>query len=211
MPFPSPKLLRALAGVLSVVLLVGAVGTAIAAVAVTAAPAWALVAFECCVMLAGVVGVLAWRGRFADHLGMAIACVAAVALAASLFGWIGANKALVLPGDRRFSLNAWLLARAILSAMLLGVAGSACLGTNAHAWRSAGRSLVLSAIAAALALLAWKGPLASWLAGAGEWLRLGVLGAIVVACAVLACLAGHHAIRAFEMGTGFRPVPTSSA
>ncbi|HEX8876998.1 MAG TPA: hypothetical protein VF777_09635 [Phycisphaerales bacterium] len=108
-----PTLLLTLTGFLSGLVLLSAAATLVAAVAIPARPVWPLIGFEVLIVCAGVYGVLAARGRFAEGPGLAHACVSGTIFAASVLGFLGATGQIGEHG-----LQPWLLSRVMLAASI---------------------------------------------------------------------------------------------
>jgi hypothetical protein len=102
---------------LSGVIAVSAAGVGIASLLQDRA-SWVMFAFEIVVLVAGVLGMLIGRGRFADGPAIGIAAVAGTVLLGSLFGYLGGGR--VLFG---VDLRPFLYSRAIAS-LLLGAAAA---------------------------------------------------------------------------------------
>lgn len=115
---PAPKSLLLLTGLLSGLVLLSAAATLVASVAIPARPVWPLIGFEVLIVLAGVYGVLAARGAFAEGPGLAHACVSGTIFAASVLGFLGSTGQIGEHG-----LRSWLLARVSL-AVSIGLVGA---------------------------------------------------------------------------------------
>ena len=114
----TPKPLLLLTGVLSGLVLLSAAATLVASFAIPARPVWPLIGFEVLIVFAGVYGVLAARGAFAEGPGLAHACVSGTVFAASVLGFLGATGQI---GEH--NLQSWLLARVMLS-VSIGLIGA---------------------------------------------------------------------------------------
>ncbi len=205
---PIPRPLRILTTLMSAAVLVS--GVLVAALAVGAPlvsvdqrPSWALFGFEVVVVVAGALGVLTGRGRFADGPGLALACVGGCVLVASGLGWAGAGKSLL-----GVSLLPLLGARVVASGVLGAIAAWCVLSRDARAFRPAviGVLLVFPVIAAAgLGAMPVGRKLLDRFAAAGPGLQFaGAVGAFAVT-AILLSAGIHLLIRAFEMGRPTSP------
>jgi hypothetical protein len=112
LPTP-PKSLLLLTGLFSGLVLLSAAATLVASFTIPARPVWPLIGFEVLIVLAGVYGVLAARGAFAEGPGLAHACISGTVFAASVLGFLGATGQIGEHG-----LQSWLLARVSLSASI---------------------------------------------------------------------------------------------
>ena len=117
-PPAPPKSLLLLTGLMSGLVLLSAVATLVASFVIPARPVWPLIGFEVLIVLAGVYGVLAARGRFAQGPGLAHTCVSGTVFAASVLGFLGATGQI---GEH--NLQSWLLARVML-AVSIGLIGA---------------------------------------------------------------------------------------
>lgn len=109
-PPAPPKALLLLTGLLSGMVLLSAAATVLASFVIPARPVWPLIGFEVLIVIAGVYGVLAARGRFAEGPGLAHACVSGTVFAASVLGFLGATGQIGEHG-----LQTWLLSRVVLA------------------------------------------------------------------------------------------------
>jgi hypothetical protein len=161
-------------------------------------PSWALFGFEVVIAVAGVLGVLTGRGRFADGPGLALACVAGTILIGSGLGWQGAGRQLLgvplLP----------VLGGRALAALVLGAIGAwTVLSRDTRAIRLAitGMLLLLPVVLGAVAVVRPAGRrLLDKLMGTSPGIQFMVaVGGFAVA-AVLLSAGCHLIIRAFELG-----------
>lgn len=96
LPPPALRATRLLAGAISLLVSLSAVGLLGAAWGLGNQPYWLLTGMELTALLAGVVGVLFASGRFAEGPGMALLCVAGTVFAASVLGWLSLYRGSLL-------------------------------------------------------------------------------------------------------------------
>lgn len=197
--FRVPKGLATVAGIVSLLLAVSALGGVAAALWLNPKPALALLGFEIVSLVAAVLGVLFWMGKFHDGPGLALACVAGTILVASGLGFMGSEGQI-----GSISLRPYLLAR-IAGTGILGLLAAHCvLSRHPRAWPLAIKGgvagLPVVGVLAAGAFLARTGRLSPLLAGQGMAMKLivGTIAAVVLG--TLLCISVHLLVKAFELG-----------
>lgn len=161
--------------------------------------AWFLMGFEAVTLFAAVFGVLLGRGKFSDGMALGVLSVAGAIVAAGLFGYLGAGKAIPV-GARTISLTPLLLGRMGAGVLLAGCSAWAVLGVQP------GRSLPLVVRGLACGIPAVGVVWGVWalrakIAGMGLSQVALALGGLVVGGLVIGLLASavHLTIKAFTV------------
>ncbi|MCL4221794.1 MAG: hypothetical protein KJZ65_10555 [Phycisphaerales bacterium] len=193
------KVLTLFAGVVSTLLAVGGVGTALFAVE---SPIWGMLSFEVVVLVASGLAVFAGLGKFDQGFGMATATLGATIVGAAVLGTIDARANLTSAGSPLAKLVFPVLgARMLLGAALAALGGVAVLSRRPVEWKRFILGAVLTAPVLLLgaAVVLGKVP---WLLnereGSGELLRVTGLLVSGVLMIVLLSAGGHLLITAFE-------------
>jgi hypothetical protein len=208
-----------LAGLLSALAGLSAVVLVLIAWTMGDQPYWLLTGMECCVIAAGVVGVLFARKRFGDGPAMTLTCIAGTIAVASFLGWLslyrgGMQVGMTLRGSgggggKTLPMTGWLVARVACASLLVLLASIEALGRD-----RASRRYIFNAIATGGALVVVGGGLwigRGWLMSQSivpAWVVWTIvsLGAVLAMGLFCACL--HCIIRAFEMGRVNAATPT---
>lgn len=201
-PILSPAA-RLVVGVISLAVLVSALVLAAVSLLGTVRPTWLLFGFECVVLVAGVLGLIAARGRFREGPGLALACVGGTILVASFLGWLAVRGELPLKGTS-VSLKGWLAGRVAAGLMLGMLGGLTVLARNPESWKYILRALVagLPLGAMGIAAVALRGRLVDLISGLPGILGVVVWALLAVLAGISLCAAVHCTIRAFELGRG---------
>jgi len=200
--YPSfPMVSRVVIGLVSLSVLLSALVLAPVSVLGTVRPTWMLFGFEMVVILTGVLGLLAARGRFREGPGMAMACIGGTIALASFLGWVGIRGELPLKAST-VSMTGWLGARLAAGALLTLVGAASVLGRNPRSLGYIVRAGIAAAPLAALgaAGVLYRGRLVDAISGLPGFLGVVVWALLGVTCAVAVCAAAHCTIRAFELG-----------
>lgn len=193
------KLITLLAGVVSALLAVGGVGTALWAVE---SPIWGMLSFEVVLLVTSGLVVLAGLGKFDQGFGLATATLGATILGAAALGTLDARANLSAAGSplAKFVIPV-LGARLLLGSGLAALGGMAVLSRRPVEWKRFVLGAVLAApvVLIGAAVVLGKAP---WLLnereGSGELLRVtGLLGGGVLVIVLLSA-GGHLLITAFE-------------
>lgn len=187
-----------------VLLLSGLIGvSALGGVALSAlspGKPWFLLGFECVVLFASVFGVLAGRKWFEQGASLTLVCIAGAWGVCSLFGYLGAGKAIVLSGNRTIPLEPLLFGRCIAAGVLALLAAALVLSRNApKSVPLLVKGLAMLVPGMAMIAIVWK--MRAQIAATNmSGVLVAVVGLIVVSAIIGLIAAGIHAsIRAFEV------------
>lgn len=199
-PAPKPiKLLTLVAGVLSTLLAVGGVGTAIFAVQT---PIWGMLSFEVVLLVASGLAIVAGLGKFDQGFGLATATLGASILGAAVLGTLDARANLSSAGSPLAKYVMPVLGlRVLLGASFASFGGIAVLSRRPVEWKRFILGAVLTAPVLAVAAATALGRM-PWLLneqeGTGELVRVSGLLFGGVLMIVLLSAGGHLLITAFE-------------
>jgi len=189
--------LAALAGLVGL----SAVTTAGLAVLNPAGPAWFMLGFELCVLLATVFGVLTALGRFQQGVAMIWICIAGCVAVASFVGALSAGRKLFDIG-----LEPWVAARfAAAGVFVLAALFEATRAQAGRAWPLLlkGASCLLPVLVVAAAL--YRGWGTAQLANLNGLVRILILGVGFVLFGALLAAGIHLTLKAFEIGLSRKP------
>ncbi|KAA0216709.1 MAG: hypothetical protein DYG94_12980 [Leptolyngbya sp. PLA3] len=199
-PAPKPiKMLTLLAGVISTLLAIGGVATALFA---AESPIWGMLSFEVVLFVASALAIVTGLGKFDQGFGLATATLGASIIGAAVLGTLDARTNLSSAGSPLAKYVTPVLGvRLLLGAGLACLAGMAVLARRPVEWK---RFLLGSVLTAPVLLLGAAIALgkASWLLhereGSSELLRVSGLLVGGVLAIVLLSAGGHLLITAFE-------------
>jgi len=200
-----PSYVRWTVGGLSALLLVSAIGGAIAGQVVPPKAAWALMGFETVIAFSSIFGLLVCANRVHQAPALAIVCVAGAAMVGTVLGYLAVNRELSFA---HLPLKAWLAARVGTSLMLVACAVIAALGSHRQAWRALVRAMCFAAPLVGIAIwyrLSRFAPLNTPMPGFKDSIRLAAIAAVATVCAVCVCAVVHLSIRAFAIADEERP------
>jgi len=203
---PLPPLLLLTVRVLCIAVGLCAAATAVASLTIAEKPLWLIVGFECVVVVASILGLQFSRGAYRLGQGMALACIAASILIATLLSYLSVQGRFQVRGqDAAVSLKLWLFAR-VGAAALLGLFGAyAVLIRNPKSWHYLLRS-VLTGVPVLLALAGgyvFRGRISGVLSTLSGWTAaLAAIIAIIAGLLIVVLISAsvHCLIRAFEVG-----------
>lgn len=195
-PLPRPVQLT-IAG-LSLLTLLSALAMALAAAILPPTPVWVLTGFEVVIALAGLMGLLGFKGRFDDGQALFLTCIAGTLFVAGFLSYLGTRQGVNFQTTRpAYSILPWMFGRLGLSALFLLFALYSVLRRGAAPRGSFLRFLIASALLGLLFLpFALSRGLPPFLIALGP-ARFAVLAIVAIAAISLLCAAGHFLIRAF--------------
>jgi len=197
-PRPPFAATRHVVGLVAVAAALSALGVVGLALFRGGQPYWLLILMEACIALAGVVGVMFWRGCYGRAPALAVACVAGTVFTAGFLSWLSVRGGMVLSDGSSVSVKTLMLARVGAAVMLGVLAAFEVLSRDRASVPAilkaiAAGALMIGVLAAMYAARTRLDALPAWLVWSGA--------AILAVCAMgLFCAAVHFTIRAFELG-----------